>query len=226
VLGDRGIPCAAASRATAVGAIPAWQQQTAPPQGRLHGRGGHRVAVGAHQRRDFAMPDAGHSPGYFTAIGSNRSTFGAGHDHEVDPRCGAGRAAACRYVRECRPVERTSKPAVPLPLSGLRGHRRDLIHQRGAVLPDPQLHSGFRQRKLQLLVLHPQPPLLCGAGAPAAPLGTSSPAWSPLPGTSAFTSLPTSRSPRAAGQSRRRSSHRQHRQHHSHLVLDRDLQPP
>jgi hypothetical protein len=56
VLGDRGIPCAAASRATAVGAIPAWQQQTAPPQGRLHGRGGHRVAVGAHQRRDLRCP--------------------------------------------------------------------------------------------------------------------------------------------------------------------------
>jgi hypothetical protein len=117
------------------------------------------------------MPDAGHSSAYFTAIGSNRSTFGAGHDHEVDPRCGAGRAAACRYVRECRPVERTSKPAVPLPLSGLRGHRRDLIHQRGAVLPDPQLHSGFRHRKLQLLVLHPQPPLLWWGRRPGSAAG-------------------------------------------------------
>jgi hypothetical protein len=40
---------------------------------------------------------------------------GAGTNHEVDPRCGAGRAAASKYVRECRPVGRTSKPAVPLP---------------------------------------------------------------------------------------------------------------
>jgi hypothetical protein len=39
---------------------------------------------------------------------------GAGTNHQVDPRCGAGRAA-CKYVRECRPVGRTSKPAVPLP---------------------------------------------------------------------------------------------------------------
>jgi hypothetical protein len=65
------------------------------------------------------------------------------HRREAEPgggdRCDAGSSRGGR----------TSKPADPLPLSGLRSHRRDLIGVPGALLPHPQLHRRLRQRHLQ-----------------------------------------------------------------------------
>jgi hypothetical protein len=45
-----------------------------------------------------------------------------------------------------------------------------LIDESSAALPDPQLHGGFGQRKLELLVFYSQAPLLgttCCAGSAA-----------------------------------------------------------
>src|SRR6266511_1675735 len=85
-----------------------------------------------------------------------------GHQPDAEPDAGG------RCVREYRPGGRTSKPASGVPLSGLRGHRRDILDVLGPLLPQPQLDHLLGERELELLVLRPT---LARLDEPVPPVG-------------------------------------------------------
>src|SRR4029453_11173402 len=74
-------------------------------------------------------PHAGQSTAYLSRGRLDVVDLGAGHGPSTGHQPDAEPDAGGRCVRAYRPGGRTSKPASSVPLSWLRGHRRDILER-------------------------------------------------------------------------------------------------